>query len=557
MKKKSLFIKTLVVFILLNFILYPVMGSIFENKTEGNTCAMEPIEGFSPGEIINISFSNEYPTLGKPIEIIVSIQGNPAGIRFSEIINVSDEYEGIIVKSSEAEWKSGNFTFDPVEIKIGRLPKYLKKIHWYPVVVGNHTLKFKAGAFPELTRKISVGFATESITYPSIGCPSIISKSQSEEFVVVISEERTISEDILDILNVELISVDGSSTYELDSQISSFNTWIYISEDKIEDELISNYDVSSIPCDFYDLSVTTLKETYMWPHAVKIIDEEPDEFNIVHLTDIHIGKRYNLINENENLEKIINHINEEIKPDFIIMSGDLIDWYNNRNIRNFYDELKEIMQTSSSPIFTTPGNHERYGNGVLALYVPFIDMSGYLTYLNPLCDYAFEYGDVNFIFLDSGYDWSRWEIQLRIFNLGPEGSGLTNNQIEILENDFGNNNINQIISMHHPAVSEIDDAGLGFVRDNHPSGNDECIAFNRVKFIDYCIDNNVSLTLSGHTHDMKTLNYLGEEPSSYFEWPIFVQTPASNLNQLDLGARIVNIENGNIKSYDYESFFLK
>jgi len=557
MKKKSLFIKTLVVFILLNFILYPVMGSIFENKTEGNTCAMEPIEGFSPGEIINISFSNEYPTLGKPIEIIVSIQGNPAGIRFSEIINVSDEYEGIIVKSSEAEWKSGNFTFDPVEIKIGRLPKYLKKIHWYPVVVGNHTLKFKAGAFPELTRKISVGFATESITYPSIGCPSIISKSQSEEFVVVISEERTISEDILDILNVELISVDGSSTYELDSQISSFNTWIYISEDKIEDELISNYDVSSIPCDFYDLSVTTLKETYMWPHAVKIIDEEPDEFNIVHLTDIHIGKRYNLINENENLEKIINHINEEIKPDFIIMSGDLIDWYNNRNIRNFYDELKEIMQTSNSPIFTTPGNHERYGNGVLALYVPFIDMSGYLTYLNPLCDYAFEYGDVNFIFLDSGYDWSRWEIQLRIFNLGPEGSGLTNNQIEILENDFGNNNINQIISMHHPAVSEIDDAGLGFVRDNHPSGNDECIAFNRVKFIDYCIDNNVSLTLSGHTHDMKTLNYLGEEPSSYFEWPIFVQTPASNLNQLDLGARIINIENGNIKSYDYESFFLK
>jgi len=557
MKKESLFIKTLVVFILLNFTIYPVMGSIFENKTEVNTLVMEPIEDFSPGEIIEISFSNQYPTLGEPIEIIVTIQGNPTGMRFNEIIEVSDEYEGIIVKSSEPQWKSGNVTFDPVEIKIGRLPKYLKKIRWYPVVVGNHTLKFKAGAFPELTRKISVGFATESITYPSIGCPSIISKSQSEDFVVVISEERTISEDILDILNVELISVDGSSTYELDSQISSFNTWINISEGKIEDELISSYNVSSIPCDFYDLSVTTLKENYMWPHAVKIIDEEPDEFNIVHLTDIHIGKRYNLINENENLEKIINHINEEIKPDFIIISGDLIDWYNNRNIRNFYDELKEIMQTSNSPIFTTPGNHERYGNGILALYAPFIDMSGYLTYLNPLCDYAFEYGDVNFIFLDSGYDWSRWEIQLRIFNLGPEGSGLTNNQIELLENDLGNNNVNQIISMHHPAVSEIDDAGLGFVRDNHPSGNDECIAFNRVKFIDYCIDNNVSLTLSGHTHDMKTLNYLGEEPSSPFEWPIFVQTPASNLNRLELGARIINIENGNIQSYDYESFFLK
>ena len=74
------------------------------------------------------------------------------------------------------------------------------------------------------------------------------------------------------------MNVKHSLNLSLDSQISSFNTWINISEDKIEDELISSYDVSSIPCDFYDLSVTTLKETYMWPHAVKIIDEDNPEF---------------------------------------------------------------------------------------------------------------------------------------------------------------------------------------------------------------------------------------------------------------------------------------
>ena len=561
MKKESLFLKTLVVFMLLNFTLHPVTGSIFENKIEGNICTIEPVEEFSPGEIIDISFSNQYPTLGEPIEIIVTVQGNPTGFRFSEIIEVSDEYEGIIVKSSEAKWKSGNVTFDPVEIKIGRLHKYMKKIHWYPVVVGNHTLKFKAGSFTVLTRNISVGFATESITYPSIGCPSIISKSQAEEFFVVSSEERAISEDILDILQVELISVDGSSTYELDSQISVFNTWIYVSEDKIEDELISSYDVSSIPCGFYDLSVTTLKETYMWPHAVKIIDEEPDEFNIVHLTDLHIGKRYNIINENKNLEKMIRYINEEIKPDFIIISGDLIDWHNDRSIRNFYDELKEIMQISNSPIFTTPGNHERYGNGVLALYAPFYDMSGYLTYLNPLCDYAFEYGEVNFVFLDSGYDWSRWEIQLRIFNLGPEGSGLTNNQMEILENDLGNSNLNQIITMHHPAVNEIDDAGLGFVRDNHPSGNDECIAFNRVEFIEYCLISNVSLVLSGHTHNNIVLDFLGEDAIDPCAWPMFVQTDSTTLNRVNVGGRVIDIEDGQVINYEYisltyDDFFL-
>gem|GEM_PF-1000813 len=553
MSKKSVFIKMLVLFVLLNFTLHPVIGSTFEKKTGENTYSMEAVEDGSPGEIIDISFSSSYPTLGEPIEIIVTVKGNPAGRRFDEIIEVSDEYEGLIVKSSEAEWKSGYVTLAQVEIKIGRLPRYTKKIHWYPVVVGNHTLKFKAGSFPVKIKNVSVGFDTENIIFPSLGCPSIINKNKTEALAIVVSEERHISEDFLEISHAELKKIDSPSTYILDNQSIQFSTWIYTSEDTVEDELIVSYNISSIPCGFYNITSITAKNRYTWPHAVKIIDEEPDEFSFVQLTDIHIGKVYNLINEKENLANVICYINEEIKPDFIVISGDLVDWYNDCSKQNFFEKLQEAIIMCNSPVFTVPGNHDRYEHRLLLLYNPFYDLTNYHLYINPLNDYAFEYGNMNFLLLDSGYDYSRWEIKLNIWKPTPEGSGLTNNQIYLIENELGNDEMNQNIIMHHPAVNDRDDYGLFAVPDDLPSGNENCIAFNRAEFIEYCLINNISLVLSGHTHDNKVLNFLGEKPSDLFEWPIFVQTDSTTLNRVDVGGRVVKIKDGQVISYEYVS----
>ena len=546
-----MFIKTLVVLILLNFTLHPVMAITFENKAGNDTYSMESVEDISPGEIIDISFSNQHPTLGKPIEIIITVKGNPTGQRFNETITVSDEYEGLIVKSSEAKWKSGNVTFDQVEIKIGRLPKYTKKIQWYPVVVGNHTLKFNAGTFSEKTKNVSVGFDVENIVFPSLGCPSIVNKNITEKLTIVVSEERLISENPFEIGHAELKKIDGSSTYILDNQSIQFSTWLYISEDEVEDELIVSYNISSIPCGFYNITITTEKEEYTWPHAVKIIDEEPEEFSFVQLTDIHIGKVYNLINEKEMLADVIHYVNEEVKPDFVVLSGDLVDWYNSRNKRNFFLELQEIIVMCDSPVFTIPGNHDRYEHRLLLLYNPFYDLSNYHFYINPLNDYAFEYGNMNFLLLDSGYDYSRWEIKLNIWSPTPEGSGLTDTQIYLIENELGNDEINQNIIMHHPAVNEIDDYGLFSVPDDLPSGNDECIAFNRAEFIEYCLASNVSLVLVGHTHSNKILDFLGEEPVGPFEWPMFVQTDSATLNRKNVGGRLVDIEDGQVQSYEY------
>ena len=557
MKKESVFIKALVVIILLSFTLPPAMAINFGDKTGNDTYSTDSFEDISAGEIIDISFSDQHPTLGKPIEIIITVKGNPTGMRFSEIIEVSDQYEGIIVKSSEAQWKSGNVTLDQVEIKIGRLPKYTKKIQWYPAVVGNHTLTFNAGAFSEETRNVSVGFDVENIVFPSLGCPSIINKNKTEELTIVVSEERHVLEDSLEICHVELKKIDGSSTYILDNQSIQFSTWLYVSEDEVEDELILNYNISSIPCGFYNITVTTEKEEYTWPHAVKIIDEEPEEFSFVQLTDTHIGKVYNLINEKEILTDVIHYVNEEVKPDFVLLSGDLVDWYNSLNKRNFFIELQEIIVMCDSPVFTIPGNHDRYEHRLLLLYNPFYDLSNYHLYINPLNDYSFEYGDMNFLLLDSGYDYSRWEIKPNIWNPTPEGSGLTNTQIYLIENELGDDEINQNIIMHHPAVNEIDDYGLFSVPDDLPSGNDECIAFNRAEFIEYCLTSNVSLVLVGHTHENKILNYLGEEPTDPFDWPMFVQTDSTTLDRENVGGRLVDVEDGQVQSYEYVSLTYK
>jgi len=108
--------------------------------------------------------------------------------------------------------------------------------------------------------------------------------------------------------------------------------------------------------------------------------------------------------------------------------------------------------------------------------------------------------------------------------------------------------------MHHLGVSERDDKGLFAVDDDLPSGNNECIAFHRGAFIQYCLENNVSLVLSGHTHENAVLTSLGTNPGDPFEWPLFVQTDSATLNGQKSGGRVIIINNSVIESYEYLPF---
>jgi len=156
--------------------------------------------------------------------------------------------------------------------------------------------------------------------------------------------------------------------------------------------------------------------------------------------------------------------------------------------------------------------------------------------------------------LDSGYEYSRWEIQPKIWNPTPEGSGLKTTQMYFLENTWGNNQMNQIITMHHPAVNDKNDTAIGALPNDLPSGNDECIAFNRGAFISYCFANNVSLVLTGHTHENHVFTSQGKETGNYSAWPLFIQTDSATMNGQNNGGRVVHIKNSAVLNYEYVPF---
>ncbi len=505
------------------------------------------------GEIIAFSCSEPYPTLGQPVQLLFTMAGNVRQ-RFNETITITDEFSGFAMTDGEMKWISGNLIESQKNVTIGILPQYTRKILWYPSVVGNHTLHVSAGETSEKQLNISVGFDVEGIITPSLGCPTIISKNTTNELSITLSEERSITEEPAQIAQVMLQSVDSTGSYQLEDQTGEWSTWINSGTDIVEDETITSYDIASIPAGFYNITVITSTANYSWPHAVKIITTEPTNYTVVQLSDIHIGKYSNAVNKKKELIRLFTYINEAVHPEFVILSGDSVDWYNQKSRRNPYVDLQEAILQCDSPVYTVPGNHERYANSVLFLYFPYTNLTPYHRYLNPLSDYSLHYGTVNFVFLDSGYEYSRWEIQPKIWNLSPEGSGLTNTQMYLLENTLGASQTNQLIIMHHPAVSDTNDTGLGALSNDLPSGNNECIAMNRGAFITYCQENSVSLVLTGHTHKNNVFTALGKETTNDTAWPLFIQTDSATMSKQNNGGRIIQIQNSAIVSYEYLPF---
>jgi predicted MPP superfamily phosphohydrolase len=504
----------------------------------------------TPGEIIAFSCSQLYPTLGEPVYLFITVEGK-AKERFNETIVVTDEFSGFVAVTGEMTWFSGNVTISYFNMTVGKLPRYIQKILWYPSVVGNHTFHLTAGASPEKQFATNVGFDVEGIITPSLGCPSIISKDNMNQISVTISEERSITEEPAQIEKVTLQSIDGTSSYPLENQLEKWSTWIKVGSDIVEDDMIVSYDIESIPEGFYNITVITTTANYSWPHAVQIINTEPAEYTVVQLSDIHIGKYSNFVNKKKELIRLFTYINENIHPEFVILTGDSVDWYNQKSKRNVYADLQEAILHSDSPVYTIPGNHERYANSLLFLYYPFTNLTPYHRFLNPLNDYSLHYGTMNFVFLDSGYEYSRWEIQPQIWNTTPEGSGLSNTQMYLLENIWGAPQMNQMIIMHHPAVADTNDTGFGALPNDLPSGNNECIAFNRGLFITYCLENNVSLVLGGHTHKNHVFTSLGKETTNDTAWPLFVQTGPATMSRQNNGGRIIQIQNNDVVSYEY------
>jgi hypothetical protein len=247
-----------------------------------------------------------------------------------------------------------------------------------------------------------------------------------------------------------------------------------------------------------------------------------EPFTFVHITDVHMGWSEEIfilgpiaitITSKRILSAAIDKINE-INPDFILDTGDIAEKGSMYDAywayRDALDSLNDIK------IYTVSGNHDWYnfwyGIGNLKNYEDIIIPTRPSDY-DPLIspddhnNYYFEHKSYLFVGLDTG-----WDVGGPLF----QGSGLSTKQIE------GLHNINpelkekrKIIFMHHPAIN-----GLW------PTAGHWCIKNNRLNFIDYCFNNEVSLVLTGHTHEDKVFNIVGER--EYWNlwgstlWPLFI-----------------------------------
>jgi DNA repair exonuclease SbcCD nuclease subunit len=294
--------------------------------------------------------------------------------------------------------------------------------------------------------------------------------------------------------------------------------------------------------------------------SVSVGGETPnvaENFSFGHLTDVHLGyypgKKYCVDKLFISAEcspaymtistVMFTDTLQSVKKDnlsFILITGDLVQYDN----KDFFIAFGNLLKGISIPVNTTPGNHDRRD------VIIGDNLSNYNDYIKPISNpstpdnnYSFDYKGYRFIGLDSGADYSD--------DLTPEAEGLTNEQIDRLENKF-NSSHPKIIFMHHPVMSLVDDLTI---KDGALGRNDGAIAINRWNFINYTRDSNVILVLTGHNHNDLIFDISGNlVANSSSNRPLFIQTRSATKDENNgRGYRIVEVKDGEANPYDSES----
>jgi len=242
-------------------------------------------------------------------------------------------------------------------------------------------------------------------------------------------------------------------------------------------------------------------------HTEEILNYNPNSrlLNVIQITDIHVDSSDTEIWQN--LEEVIEAINE-IKPDLVLVTGDLVDGATDENYQKFNELMDEILPNIE--IEYVVGNHDIRVEGSpfthsYMLYHYYINSQSDKILINK---YYRSHGIV-FLGLDS--------------NDKPPIDNDYSGEIDSSQLEWLNEQLQQyndakqvIIFMHHPVFSDVEYLG-----------EDSAISDNltaRDSFIDICEqpDENdyskVSMVLAGHTH----VNEVWEENgrNDYGHYPI-------------------------------------
>jgi len=245
-----------------------------------------------------------------------------------------------------------------------------------------------------------------------------------------------------------------------------------------------------------------------------LYDPNCKPLSFIQITDTHIDNDDASTWTDLNLAvSVINSIH----PDFVLVTGDLVDWACDNNFQRFKSVMENVDETI--PKYYIVGNHDIRDNPP-----PDFLSHSYNSYINNIDsqydeiiidNYFNEYGIVLF-----GFDSNDKGTILKGTILNDYSGEISDDQLSWLSgklNDY--NGAHQIIVyMHHPVFARTDDY------DDY-SGEDPVISDdmdNRDAFIDLCQANDengfdrVSLVLTGHTHSNGVWEENGKYESHYF-----------------------------------------
>jgi hypothetical protein len=168
---------------------------------------------------------------------------------------------------------------------------------------------------------------------------------------------------------------------------------------------------STVAAGLYDLQIQDEKgEVAFEPHSVWVAKPARAGFVCAHVSDLHISRssKKNPGDQSKQVEALIDFIAGEVKPDFILNTGDLVTRYGlggkplpRENVADQMHRAREIILRHRIPHFLSPGNHD--------VAFPYIKedwlrlMGG--SWEEGGDNYSFDYGGIRFINLDRSVEY--------------------------------------------------------------------------------------------------------------------------------------------------------
>ena len=130
-------------------------------------------------------------------------------------------------------------------------------------------------------------------------------------------------------------------------------------------------------------------------------DKNQDSFKFIHASDTHV--------DSLNLPRMerFRIMVDSIKPDFVLITGDLIRdalRVNEETAKNYYQMYLNEIAKFNTPVYSGVGNHELFGierdKSLVSQEHPLYGKKMYRSFLGPNY-YSFNYGDIHFISVDA------------------------------------------------------------------------------------------------------------------------------------------------------------